>query len=200
MAVVKGVNSGFVSVSPTADPAGTNVTCNDIYRVFLDTSPSGATKITEVGFWNDGSTTSTNYEMGIYAADGTGGAAGTLIHVSRTNTLGTTSGWKKITVDWSISGNTNYWIGLQVDSVSPNVLTNYSSDTGSFDGTSPASTLPSPYTRTTIYNNLIFSVYALYEATSGPANLKTYNTNLKSNIKTINTNPIANVKSLNTNV
>jgi len=35
---------------------------------------------------------------------------------------------------------------------------------------------------------------------SGPANLKTYNTNVKSNIKTINTNPIANVKSFNTNV
>ena len=34
----------------------------------------------------------------------------------------------------------------------------------------------------------------------GPANLKSYNTNLKANIKTINTNPIANVKSLDTNV
>lgn len=35
---------------------------------------------------------------------------------------------------------------------------------------------------------------------SGPANLKSYNTNLKANIKSINTNPIANIKSLNTNV
>ncbi len=34
---------------------------------------------------------------------------------------------------------------------------------------------------------------------SGPANLKTYNTNVKANIKTIDTNVIANVKSLNTN-
>jgi hypothetical protein len=37
-------------------------------------------------------------------------------------------------------------------------------------------------------------------AAAGPANLKSYNTNLKANIKTINTNPIANVKSLNTNI
>lgn len=36
-------------------------------------------------------------------------------------------------------------------------------------------------------------------AASGPANLKSYNTNLKANIKSINTNLIANVKSLNTN-
>ena len=35
---------------------------------------------------------------------------------------------------------------------------------------------------------------------SGPANLKSYNTNLKANIKSINTNLIANVKSLDTNV
>lgn len=34
---------------------------------------------------------------------------------------------------------------------------------------------------------------------SGPANLKTYNTNPKANIKTIDTNPIANVKTLDTN-
>lgn len=35
---------------------------------------------------------------------------------------------------------------------------------------------------------------------SGPANLKTYNTNVKANIKSINTNILANIKSLNTNV
>lgn len=35
---------------------------------------------------------------------------------------------------------------------------------------------------------------------SGPANLKSYNTNLKANIKSINGNLIANIKSLNTNV
>jgi hypothetical protein len=40
---------------------------------------------------------------------------------------------------------------------------------------------------------------SLNPGTSGPANLKSYNTNLKANIKTINTNPIANVKTLDTN-
>jgi hypothetical protein len=39
-----------------------------------------------------------------------------------------------------------------------------------------------------------------FGSASGPANLKSYNTNLKANIKSINTNPIANIKSLNTNV
>jgi hypothetical protein len=45
------------------------------------------------------------------------------------------------------------------------------------------------------------SIYATYTASaSGPANLKTYNTNPIANIKSINTNLIANCKSLNTNV
>jgi hypothetical protein len=34
---------------------------------------------------------------------------------------------------------------------------------------------------------------------AGPANLKTYDTNVKANIKTMNTNPIANVKTFDTN-
>lgn len=37
-------------------------------------------------------------------------------------------------------------------------------------------------------------------AATGPANLKSYDTNVKSNIKSMNTNPIANVKSFDTNV
>jgi hypothetical protein len=39
-----------------------------------------------------------------------------------------------------------------------------------------------------------------YTVVVGPANLKTYNTNVAANIKTIDTNLIANVKTLNTNV
>ena len=50
----------------------------------------------------------------------------------------------------------------------------------------------------TLVDHIQVDVYYT-EAVSGPANLKTYNTNAKANIKTINTNPIANVKTLNTN-
>jgi hypothetical protein len=43
-------------------------------------------------------------------------------------------------------------------------------------------------------------VGALLAPAVGPANLKSYNTNLKANIKSIDTNLIANIKSLDTNV
>lgn len=45
----------------------------------------------------------------------------------------------------------------------------------------------------------LYRQYTEPPAASGPANLKSLNTNLKANIKSINTNLIANVKSLNTN-
>ena len=50
---------------------------------------------------------------------------------------------------------------------------------------------------TAYIDHIRLTVY--HEASSGPANLKTYNTNAKANIKTINTNAIANVKTLDTN-
>lgn len=52
-----------------------------------------------------------------------------------------------------------------------------------------------------LYNSSVGLSYNDFTASaSGPANLKTYNTNPKANIKSIDTNLIANVKSLNTNV
>jgi hypothetical protein len=49
-------------------------------------------------------------------------------------------------------------------------------------------------------NSVYFDAIGPASDVSGPANLKSYNTNLKANIKSINTNVIANVKSLDTNV
>lgn len=52
---------------------------------------------------------------------------------------------------------------------------------------------------TELYNSGSGRAYSYFTA-SGPANLKSYNTNLKANIKSLNTNLIANIKSLDTNV
>jgi len=56
------------------------------------------------------------------------------------------------------------------------------------------------YTREYATASLRPKLVITYTTPSGPANLKSYNTNLKANIKTINTNVIANIKSLNTNI
>lgn len=62
----------------------------------------------------------------------------------------------------------------------------------------PAGAFSMNWTFATAKFNAVY--FSIAPALAGPANLKTYNTNVKSNVKRINTNVIANVKSLDTNV
>ncbi len=206
MTITLGVNSGFVTVAPTTDPAGTTTGAIDTTaRVTKDTSSSTAGKIIEVGWWCNEATQEANFEVGLYAADGVvvPGEAGTRLFVDATNAKGTTSGWKVVSgLDWAISPNTAYWIGVQLDDTATTTTTDSGATTGSgFDVLSGQTTLPNPFGGGALFSNLTsLAFYAVWEVASGPSNLKSYNTNVKSNIKSINGNPIANCKSLNTNV
>lgn len=148
MAVVIGTNSGFVTSTPSADPGGGSLTIDNTSKVTHDTSPATASKITEVGWWCDDATEASNFEIGIYAADGAvvPGEAGTLLHVERTNAKGTGAGWKSVAVDWEIDPNTSYWIGVQLDNTSTTTTTDAATSgfTG-YDSLSIESTLPDPF-------------------------------------------------------
>ena len=81
--------------------------------------------------------------------------------------------------------------------------TNVNGRTQSYDGNgahTPAGSYSLNATHTNQPRAYIIVSFAPPGAASGPANLKSYNTNVAANIKSINTNLIANVKSLNTNV
>jgi len=209
MAVVIGTSSGFVSTAPTTNPAGTETgAARGRAVVTKDTSPSTAIKITELGFYyvTTGSPAG-NYTIGVYAADGGSGSAGTLLYSQTVSVSGFSTGWKKVTgLDISISSSTVYWLGVNLSDGSvgnPNIHQNDVNGYGkNFTGTGYTS-LPADYTGlgTSLDADGMYAIYAVWQtAASGPSNLKSYNTNLKANIKTINTNPIANIKSLDTNV
>lgn len=205
MAIVLGTNSGFVETAPTTDPVGASTYISSCATVTKDTSPSTATKITEVGWWSTGGSSSQNYDIGLYASDGGSGTAGTLLY-STTQTVLNTTGWNVVTgLDWAILPNTDYWIGVQLDLDDSNPTADRVTSGGSGIQYSDTgyTALPADYTGlgTAVEHAAgMFAYYAVWSAPAGPANLKSYNTNLKANIKTINGNPIANVKSLNTNV
>jgi len=207
MALTIGTNSGFVISTPSGNPEASTFSLSNTKIVIKDTSPSTATKITEVGFYflNPSATTpGVNFEVGLYSPDGAvvPGEAGTLLYASQINDSGTVDGWLSVAVDWDISPSTVYWIGIQIDTMT-GIRTQYKTSGGyGIDYATSSSTLSNPFGGGSIYDiNGAWAVYAKWSSgVSGPANLKSYNTNLKANIKTINTNPIANVKSLNTNV
>lgn len=113
MAVVLGTSSGFVTVAPTDDPAGTLPnTIDGPAMVTKHTSPAGATLITEVGWWRDSGTNAANWEIGLYSE--AAGVADALLYVEPTNST-TATEWQRVSVSWAISPNTNYWLGLQMD-------------------------------------------------------------------------------------
>lgn len=176
MALSLGTNAGFVSVAPTTDPSGDGVvTATSRGNVTKDTSPSNAGKIIEVGWWCDNATTAADFEVGLYAADGgtVPGEAGTRLFVSTGHAKGTTSGWKTVTVDWTISGNTPYWLGVALGSTSPNTdIDRQSSGGAGYDNRTSTSTLPDPFGGGALSDaDGIAAIYAVWQAASSPKRL-----------------------------
>lgn len=164
MAVVNGVNMGFVITAPTVDPEGDGQGAQNQQLVTRDTSQSDATTITEVGWWCDTATEEGNFEVGLYDNDGTAGAAGTLLQVERTNAKGTTAGWKTVSVSWSISSSKEYWIGMQLDN-GETTFTNRGG-TGVARDVISAATLEDPFNGGAFSTGNGFTIYALTDGSA----------------------------------
>jgi len=109
------------------------------------------------------------------------------------------------TIGSSLSASTWYLVDVEYDIDADTVRGRYHNGTSwsSYTATTTAGTAAS---KIEIYVNnnttggaAVDLITGTNPFTSGPANLKTYNTNPLANIKTINTNVIANVKTLDTN-
>lgn len=127
MAVVKGTNAGFVVSAPVTDPAGSNTLMDTHADAVKDTSPVGATGITEIGWWCDGATEEANFEIGLYDHDAGNDKPGNQLYSDTVNAKGTGAGWKTVAVNWAISAETIYWIAVQLDNTSTTTNTNRNS-------------------------------------------------------------------------
>ncbi len=112
MAVVLGTSSGFVTTAPVADPAGSGVTIDGSSVVTKHTSPANAVKITSIGWYRESGTNAANWEIALYSDSA--GVAATRLFVDATNSSAS-NGWLTTAVDWDITPNTAYWLGLQMD-------------------------------------------------------------------------------------
>ena len=170
MALVEGTNAGFCSASPSADPTGDfTLAIDDRALAGKWTSPAGATKVTEIGFWCDTDSEAVTMEGGIYTDDSGNNRPDVLLGSgSATKTTG--AGWKKITgLNIPISGNTDYWIGIQVDNTTTSSNFDVSSNIGDeLDQKNSQTTLPSPWGISDQgYDNIISAIYAVWEAEVG---------------------------------
>lgn len=171
MALALGTNSGFVTTAPTTDPNGTGVTSDGSSFVTKHTSPAGAVKITEVGWYKGSGTTSSNTQVGLYSANGAvvPGEAGTRLQVTGDQASGTSAGWIKFTgLDWAISGNTVYWLGMQQDAHSGSSTIDSASSGGEgIDTRTSQTALTNPYGGGALSDvNGMYAIYALVETTT----------------------------------
>ena len=171
MALALGTNCGFVSVAPSGDPGAGTFSTVDNYRVALrHTSPIGAVKIVEVGWYCIGATEESNFEVGLYAADGASvpGEAGTRLYVDNSNAKGTDAGWKRVTVDWSITAETVYWIAMQCDATDTATTTPRDLSGGAGIDLVVAASLADPFGGGALSDaDAMLGIYALYETGGG---------------------------------
>jgi hypothetical protein len=163
MALVKGTNCGFVLTAPTADPGGTSVSCDYTSQAFKDVVPAGYTKITEIGWWCASATEESNFEVGLYSHDAVNDKPQTRLAVSATNAKGTGSGWKKVTVNWSVSPGQTYWMAFQLDDTATATYFTRTAVGGERRSVkTPSDTLTDPWETSTEYAHLC-SIYCKVE-------------------------------------
>ena len=163
MAVVIGTNAGFVNSAPTADPAGSATTMDRSGRATQHTSPTGAVLVTEIGWYCDNATEAADYEVGIYTDDTGNNRPLDLVGKSTGNAKGTDAGWKVVSgLSIPISGDTIYWVAVQLDNTITTTNMNYGNNSGvshTFDNF--PTTLLDPWNYEISYSNASAAFYAL---------------------------------------
>jgi len=171
MALVLGTNCGFVTSAPTDDPSGdATVNMDTMCNAQKDTSPATAAKVTEIGWWSNNATEESNFEVGLYS-DAGAGEPELRLQVDDTNAKGTTAGWKKVTVNWTISPSTIYWLAVQLDDTSTNTVIDRANagGTDAYAQLNAQTSLPSDW-GSSYYKNAtrLFAIYAVWQAASPP--------------------------------
>ena len=166
MAIVLGTSSGFVSVAPTTDPnaAGAPVIGGSSV-VTKDTSPAGAVRVTEVGWYRSTGTDTANWEIGLYSDNA--GVADVRLQVEATNSSSTT-GWLTRSVNWPISPSTAYWLAVQMDAhVGGSNIDRDTTGGAGFDILTGQTALNNPYGGGAVAQPTgLAAIYAVYTTTS----------------------------------
>jgi len=162
MALALGINAGFVSETPVANPGGIATNFDTTMRAVKHTSPADVAKITEIGWWCDYAFQSANFEVGLYSHDVGNDKPDARLFVDNTNASGGVSGvWQTVAVDWEITAETIYWIVVQLDNTTSDTKIDYavSGGTDSYKGT--VTTLPETWPGDSSEASQIIAIYAV---------------------------------------
>jgi len=169
MAVVLGTSAGFVTIRPSADPAGSTITQDNNAYGGKFVSPAGVNSISEIGWYCDNATEEANYQVGIYSHDAVNNRPLDLLATSGDIAKGTTAGWKYAPVSYSLIAETTYWLVVQLDDTVSSTSNNYTTDAGQkYDFRTGRTTLPIPWGTSTGTAGALLGIYALYTTVTTP--------------------------------
>lgn len=177
MALELGVNCGFVTEAPSADPTGSSQLQDTRANAFKDTSPAIAVKVVEIGVYINNATEEADIEVGIYTHDAGNDEPETKLAGSATFAKGTTLGWKKKTgLNITISSSTVYWIAAQCDDTATATNTDIATTAGRRSIMANQTSLPATWDDAGGLDNRKLAVYAVWEAAeAGAAGIMTTN-------------------------
>jgi len=165
MAVSAGVNCGFVTVAPTADPAfSQDLLADTRNNANKWVAPQGVTRVTEIGWYCNNATEESNFEVALYAHDAVNDRPGEIIGQSQTNAKGTDAGWKRSTaLNIPITPGVTYWIAVQLDdtSTTTNMDREDSGSVSKLDYKASATTQVNPWGTSDNSLNSVEAMYAL---------------------------------------
>ena len=164
MALVLGTNVGFVTSAPVADPGGSDEIIDGASVVVKHTTPAGAVRITSIGWYRGSGTNTANFEIALYAANGSGGIAGTRLYVDASNSS-SSAGWITVAVDWAVDPETDYWLAVQMDShTGSSYIDKATSGGAGIDRQTTQTTLNNPYGGGTVSDaDGMYAIYGLVE-------------------------------------
>ncbi|MHA1481850.1 MAG: hypothetical protein ACTSQA_00245 [Candidatus Heimdallarchaeaceae archaeon] len=168
MAVVSGVNAGFVTEAPVADPVDANRTMggtsNSQFLGVKHNTPAGTTKISEMGVWIDNSTNDMNIDLGIYTHNSGDDRPGTLIGHGLF-AKGTGTGWKTVAVDIEVDAETTYWVCSLGNQSNAITTTNGDTDAGprAINFATSLTELPASLASGSSFSNFAYAIYATAE-------------------------------------
>jgi len=164
MAVALGVSAGFCSSTPAADPTGnSSANFDGAADAVKDTSPVGAGKITEVGFYINSLPAAGDFEIGLYSHNSGSDVPDSLLYSEAHTSAEISLGWNSFSgLDWTISPSTVYWIAAQGDAVAGTPYIDLTTGIERFSYQASLGSLPATWSATATSANLP-AIYALWD-------------------------------------
>lgn len=144
VAIQLGVNAGFVTTMPTADPAGIGATADGAAAAVRDISPAYSSRLVSLGWYCSSVSEEANYDAALLI-DATARDEPNARLAVTTAAKGTTAGWKSTPLEVRLLPTTPYWIGIQPDVTPTDTQVDVVSASGNWATLAGVGAIPSPW-------------------------------------------------------